>query len=153
MIGAVLAGALLLSGCASVQTLGSLSPGDDTKAKQFATHPTKANIYVYRKEYANSGILATTHLYLDGEYINEPTWGNSYYLLQVKPGIHAIKSSTGRLYEEPVIKINAKAGKNYYIWQETKFGLMTPRSFLHKVPAKTGMKAVKECKLQSVVKQ
>jgi hypothetical protein len=42
------------------------------------------------------------------------------------------------------IKVNAKAGKNHYIWQEVKIGMWTARSQLPEVGEEKGKKEVKD---------
>ena len=139
--------ATLFTGCT---TYPSFSPEDALKAKQFKTHPTKANIYVYRTDYTlNAG---ETHIYLDGKRVYPNTSARRYHLLQVKPGKHEIKASSGRVHPESTITLNTEVGKNYFLEQEVQTHLITAKVFLHKVPTSAGIEGVKKCKLVSIVR-
>ena len=48
---------------------------------------------------------------------------------------------------DATLSLDAKAGNNYFVWQEFKRGLMAPRSQLHLVDEATGKAGVAECEL------
>lgn len=133
-----LAGAVLLTGCASVPMA---TPEQDSKAKQFSTASDKANIYIYRNETMGSAVKMP--LLLDGVSVGD-TVAKTYILKQVSPGTHNIVSKTEN---DATLNLDAQAGKNYYVWQEVKMGVWAARSELHEVDASKGQKAIKECKL------
>jgi hypothetical protein len=45
------------------------------------------------------------------------------------------------------VKVNASAGRNYFVWQEVKMGMWQAGSMLHLVDEVTGKAGVAECKL------
>ncbi len=137
-VSASLASAVLFAGCASVPMA---SPEQDSKAKQFSTTGGKANIYIYRDETMGSAIKMP--LLIDGMSVGD-TVAHSYVLKEVSPGSHTIVSKTEN---DATLNVNAQAGKNYFVWQEVKMGMMTAGSALHEVDAAKGQAAVKECKL------
>ena len=134
---AVLAVALT-SGCASVQMA---APEQDTAAKTFAVKPGKANIYVYRNE--SLGAAVKMSLDVDGRYVGE-TGAKTYVLVQVDPGPHALIS---RAENDSPLTVNAVAGRNHFVWQEVKMGLLKARSQLREVDDATGRAGVAECSL------
>jgi hypothetical protein len=133
----VIACAGALTGCASVPT-GSLE--EDLLAKGLLVRPDKAQIYVYRHETLGFAIPMT--IAIDGRAVGR-TVSQTYVAREVDPGIHEVTS-----YAEDVsgVKVNAEAGKAYYVWQEVKIGLWRARSLLHAVDEETGRRGVTECK-------
>jgi hypothetical protein len=134
---AVLLVVAFLSGCASVP-MASLE--EDAKAKNFTVDAEKANIYLYRNE--SFGGAIGMPVALDGRMAGK-TGPNTYFLWAVEPGSHEVTSLTENTAR---ISIDAKPGKNYYVWQEVKMGMWTARSQLHEVPEEQGQKGVLECK-------
>ena len=131
--------ALLLTSCAA--TVPMMSERDDGLAKQFRPAPlNKSNIYLYRDEFLGSAVAF--NISLDG-HMEGQTGAQTYYLWTVNPGRHVISSA-----EENVdtITLYTKPGKNYYIWQEVKMGMFSPRVALHQVDEATGKQAVLQCK-------
>ncbi len=133
-----LAAVVLASGCASVQMA---SEQQDTAAKSYAVKPGTANIYVFRNEQMGAAIKMPVAL--NGKLVGD-TAAKTYLLLQVPPGSHAIVSKTEN---DATLTVNAQAGRNYFVWQEVKMGMMTARSLLHLVDEPTGRAGVAECKL------
>ena len=64
---------------------------------------------------------------LDGKVMGR-TGPQTYFLWEVKPGLHEIVSHTENTAR---VMIDAKEGQNYYVWQEVKMGMWQPRSQLH----------------------
>jgi hypothetical protein len=128
----------LASGCASVQMA---APEQDTAAKSFAVKPDKANIYVYRNE--NFGAAMKMPVALDGKLVGD-TAAKTYLMLEVAPGSHTVVSKTEN---DSAVTVNAAAGRNYFLWQEVKMGMMSARSDLKQVDEATGKAGVAECKL------
>ncbi|HZO04572.1 MAG TPA: DUF2846 domain-containing protein [Burkholderiales bacterium] len=133
-----LAAVVLASGCASVQMAPEQA---DTAAKSYAVSPGTANIYVYRNEQMGAAIKMP--VVLNGKLVGD-TGAKTYLLLQVPPGPHVIVSKTEN---DSLIAVSAEAGRNYFVWQEVKMGVMSPRSLLHLVDEATGKAGVAECKL------
>jgi len=133
-----LAAVVLASGCASVEMA---SPEMDTSAKSYAVKPNKANIYVYRNEVMGSALKMPVAL--NGRMVGD-TASKTFLLLEVDPGSHTIVSKTEN---DAVLKVDAVAGRNYFVWQEVKMGIMVARSSLHLVDEATGKAGVAECKM------
>lgn len=134
------AGALivLLSGCASVPMA---SMERDNQAKTFAVKPGLSNIYVYRNE--SMGAAIKMDVELDGKSIGQ-TVAKSYFALEVSPGKHTLVS---KAENDSSLEVNAEAGKNNFVWQEVKMGLIIARTKLQLVDEATGMAGVAESKL------
>lgn len=134
----VLITVVLASGCASVPMA---SVEHDTAAKSFATKPGRANIYVYRNE--TMGAAIKMPVALNGKLVGD-TASKTYLLFDVAPGSHTVTSKTEN---DSSVTVNAVAGRNYFLWQEVKMGLMAARSNLQQVDEATGKAGVQECKL------
>lgn len=133
-----LAAVVLASGCASVQMA---SPEMDGSAKAYAVKPNKANIYVYRNEVMGAAIKMP--VVLNGRIVGD-TASKTFLLLEVDPGSHTLVSKTEN---DSVLKVDAVAGRNYFVWQEVKMGMFAARSNLQLVDEATGKAGVSECKL------
>jgi hypothetical protein len=131
----------LLAGCGSVP-LGSLN--DDLRAKNSAAHPDKSRIYVYRHE--TIGFAVPMTVTVDGRAAGR-TAGQTYLMLEVEPGTHALASHAE---DRSTLNVQTEAGRTYYVWQEVKIGFWKARSRLHAVDETTGRKAVAECNLGEV---
>ncbi|MFP5506446.1 MAG: DUF2846 domain-containing protein [Gammaproteobacteria bacterium] len=129
--------ATVVSGCASVP-MASLD--EDAKAKTFAVREGKANIYVYRNESFGGAIPLTVAL--NGKVAGQ-TGPQTYFLFEVDPGAHEVSSIAENT---SALKLDAAAGKSYYVWQEVKMGVWMARSQLQQVDEATGKKGVAECK-------
>ena len=133
-----------LTGCASVP-MASLEA--DSNAKQFASNSNKANIYLYRNE--SFGGAVAMPVTLNGQMAGR-TGPKTYFYWPVEPGEYEIASLTENTAR---IKVNARAGRNHYIWQEVKMGTWAARSELHEVSEEEGRKGVRECKLAIATNQ
>ena len=129
---------VLLSGCASVP-MASIER--DNQAKTFAVKPGLSNIYVYRNESFGGAIKMDVEL--DGKLIGQ-TVAKSYFALEVSPGKHTLIS---KAENDSVLDVNAEGGKNNFVWQEVKFGLIIARNKLQIVDEATGKAGIAECKL------
>ncbi|HZN85786.1 MAG TPA: DUF2846 domain-containing protein [Burkholderiales bacterium] len=127
----------VLTGCASVP-MGS--DAEDLAAKGFMPRQGKANIYVYRHE--TMGAAVKMPVSLNGR-IAGLTASKTYFLFEVDPGSHRLASHTENVAE---LTVNASAGRNYYVWQEVKMGLMQARSNLQLMDETAGRAGVMECK-------
>ncbi|GAC1537640.1 MAG: hypothetical protein NVS2B9_03990 [Myxococcales bacterium] len=132
--------AIFAAGCASVP----LAPREaDLAAKRFEPPPGQANLYVYRNE--RFGGAARLSVALDGALLGD-TAAMTYLYTPIAPGRHTIVS---KAENDSDATIDAKAGTNYFLWQEVKMGLWTARSALRDMPEKTGREAVLECTMGS----
>lgn len=136
LVAASLVGVGLMSGCASVPMAPQSA---DSAAKAFKADSAKANIYIYRNE--TFGAALKMPVTLDGASIGQ-TAANTYIFQQVAPGSHTITSQG-----KDSLSIDAKAGNNYFVWQEVKMGLVSGGSKLHLVDEAKGKAGVAECKL------
>lgn len=137
-LGCALLLALAATGCASVP----MAPAEaDAKAKTFAPIPGKANVYIYRNE--GMGAAIKMGIYVDDQGVAQ-TAANTYVNLALAPGKHIIRSHAENNSD---VVLDAKAGQNYFLWQEVKIGVMSARNKLQLVDAATGMAGVRECKL------
>jgi hypothetical protein len=140
--GAVLvAAALSLGGCASVPMA---SVEKDAAAKSFAAKSGKSNIYVYRNE--TLGAAVKLPLVLDGKAVGD-TAAKTYLMLEVAPGSHTLISKGEN---DSVLPLTTVSGKNYFVWQEVKMGMFSPRTALQVVDEAAGQAGVNECKLVEV---
>jgi hypothetical protein len=137
-IGAVVVATILSTGCASVQMA---STEHDTAAKSFATKPDKANLYIYRNE--SMGAAVKMGVTLDGRTLGD-TAAKTYFKVEVTPGEHTLIS---KAENDSVLSVKAEPGKNYFVWQEVKMGILYARSSLQLVDDSTGKTGVQECKL------
>ncbi|MFQ1893604.1 DUF2846 domain-containing protein [Aeromonas veronii] len=115
MMGAALLSAALLSGCASVPMADATA---DAQAKQFVAPKDAANLYIYRNE--TFGTAVKMPVLVDGVAVGD-TVAHSYILKQVTPGSHTI---TSKSENDATLTLSTEAGKNYYVWQEVKQGVM-----------------------------
>jgi hypothetical protein len=129
--------AALLAGCAAVP-MASIE--DDASAKRFQPAPGRANIYVYRNETFGGAVAIT--LSLDGKVMGR-TGPQTFFVWDVAPGRHDIVSHSENTSK---ITVDAKAGRNHYVWQEVKMGMWQPGSLLQEVSEEQGRKGVLECK-------
>lgn len=134
--------AILLSGCVSVP-MASIER--DSQAKTFAVKPGLSNIYVYRNE--SMGAAVKMDVELDGKLIGQ-TVAKSYFALEVSPGKHTLIS---KAENDSVLDVNAEAGKNNFVWQEVKMGLIIARTKLQIVDEATGRAGIAESKLIEAV--
>lgn len=133
---------ITLSGCATVPMA---SKAQDAEAKQFMPPKGKSNIYVYRNEFLGGAV--GMEIDLDGKQV-AITRANNFVRLVVNPGKHTI---TSHAENEDTVEVNAKKGKNHYVWQEAKMGFVMARTKLHVVNEDEGRNGVKECELVDFV--
>lgn len=127
----------LLAGCAAVPMA---SVDEDASAKRFEPKPGRASIYLYRNETFGGAVAITVSL--DGKVMGR-TGAQTFFLWDVAPGRHEIVSHSENTSK---ITIDAKEGRNHYVWQEVKMGMWQPGSLLQEVGEEQGRKGVLECK-------
>ncbi len=133
--------ALLLSALAGCASVPMANNDLDAAAKTFATTPDKATIYVYRNE--TFGAAIAMKVAIDGEHVGT-TAANTYLLLMVEPGRHQVASLAENT---STVDIDARAGQNYFLWQEVKMGVWSAGSKLQLVDAAKGQEEIMGCKL------
>ena len=138
MIVAVLLLTMFQAGCASVRMA---SDERDLEAKSFVVQQDRSNIYVYRNE--SFGGAVKMEVLLDGKLVGK-TAAHTYLKLEVQPGQHTLIS---KAENDDVLNLNTVAGKNYFVWQEVKMGLLYARSLLHLTDETTGKTGVSDCML------
>ncbi len=138
VLGILLTALSVMSGCVSVPMA---SNEKDMAAKTFRVQPGKSNIYVYRSE--SIGAAVKMEVDLDAKQVGS-TAAKTYLLLAVDPGKHTISSHAEN---DDNFTIDAMSGKNYFLWQEVKMGMLYARTKLHLVDEPTGKSGVEECKL------
>jgi hypothetical protein len=126
------------SGCASVPMA---KPEADIAAKSFSVSPGKANLYIYRDE--TFGAAIKMPVLLNGQAIGD-TAAQTYILRTVDPGSYTI---TSKSEVDSILKVDAVAGRNYFVWQEVKLGAFAARSLLQLVDETKGRAAVQTCTL------
>jgi hypothetical protein len=137
-LAALLAVAALTTGCASVPMADA---GRDAQAKSFSAPADKANIYVYRNESIGAAVKMDVSL---GDKKIGQSVAKTYMLLTVPAGQHTLKS---KAENESVLQLTAEAGKNYFVWQEVKMGVLYARNKLQLADEGTGRQGVSQCKL------
>jgi Protein of unknown function (DUF2846) len=130
--------AALASACASVP-MGS--PEMDRTAKELRPTPGKSNLYVFRDE--SMGGAVKMSVLLDDKLLGD-TAAKTFLLTTVDPGKHALVSKTEN---DASLEFTAEAGKNVYVWQEVKMGVMSARSALHVVDEASARPRINECSL------
>ncbi len=129
---------VLTAGCASVPMA---PPAADLAAKKFEPLPGTASLYVYRNESFGSAIRM--NVALNGVLLGD-TGPKTYLYTPVAPGRYVV---TSKAENDSEAAIDAKAGANYFLWQEVKMGLWYARSSLQAVDELRGRAGVLECGL------
>jgi hypothetical protein len=129
---------LSLCACASVPMA---SAERDLAAKKFEVSPDEAHLYVYRDETFGAGVKLP--VLLDGRHAGD-TGPHTFLLVPVAAGPHLVISKSE---VDSELRFTAENGKAYFVWQEVKFGLFSPRSELHVMNGKEGRAAVGTCSL------
>lgn len=127
-----------LMGCASVNTA---PPAMQAEAKTFPVQTDKANLYIYRNE--SFGGAVTMKVSVNDMPIGK-TGPKSFFWLKVKPGTYNISSEAENT---SLVTVVAEGGKDYFVWQEVKLGLLFARNNLQTVNAATGKAGVLDSQL------
>jgi hypothetical protein len=114
----------------------------NAQAKMFSPPPAgKANIYVYRNE--SIGALVKMDVDLDGRTVGQ-TAARTFMMMEVTPGKHTLIS---KAENDSMLDVVAENGKNHFVWQEVKIGIMYARNKLQLVDDLTGKSGVDECEM------
>lgn len=119
---AALVVALFSAGCASVPMAGK---DRDAAAKEFATTPDAASLYVYRASSWGSGVKYPVHL--DGKWLGELP-GSTFLFLPVQPGPHSVMVIAE---SNKVQAFTAEPGKVYYVKVTPAMGWLSANANLY----------------------
>jgi hypothetical protein len=130
--------AVLATACASVP---KATPEADAFAKEFRTTPGKTNLYVFRDESFGAAVKMT--VVLDDRILGD-TAAKTFLLASIDPGPHNLVS---KAENDARLEFVAEPGKNVYVWQEVKMGVLMARSKLQLVGEESARPRVAECSL------
>lgn len=139
----LLASSYFMTGCVSVP-MASIE--DDMVRKNF-TAPSEdvAGLYIYRRPHSSrQDIFLKKAVYIDGDLIGD-TLPNTYFYREIKPGAHEI--STESEFGNNDLTLFAESGKNYYVRQYVKMGLLSAGAGIEQVQEGEGKSNVLKCKL------
>lgn len=113
------AAAALLTGCASVNMA---SKEDSAKAKQFAAPADEKNagLYVYRNSFVGKALKKD--IWVDGKCLGESA-PDVFFYTPVEGG-KSLTISTESEFSPNDLKLNVDAGKNYFVRQYIKMGVL-----------------------------
>lgn len=134
--------AFLASACASVPMA---SPEADRAAKAFKPPADQANLYLFRDE--NFGAAVRFSVLLDGAPLGE-TAAKTFLFAPVAPGTHTLVS---KAENDAELTFTAEAGKNVFVWQEVKMGILSARSRLELVDEPSAKARIRTCKLAETI--
>lgn len=130
------AGALLMSGCASVEMAPS---ADSLKAKQFSAPAAgNAGVYLYRDSFVGKALKKD--LWVDGKCIGESAPDVFFYT--ELPGGRKYKFDTESEFSPNTLEMLLEAGKQYFIRQYIKLGVLVGGAALEEIPPDQGKAAV-----------
>lgn len=82
-------------------------------------------------------------VFIDGTKIGINV-SKTYLYKEVTPGTYLI---VGKAENTSELELTAEAGKNYYIWQQVRMGVIKARNTIHLVDEIKGKAGVMECEL------
>ncbi|MFL5309535.1 MAG: DUF2846 domain-containing protein, partial [Myxococcales bacterium] len=132
------AAAFALCACASVPMA---KPDRDLAAKRFDVPRDQAVLYVYRDESLGSAVTLT--VLVDGQHVGDNA-PHTFLLVPVAAGPHRVVSKSE---VDSTLELTAESGHAYFIWQEVKFGVFSPRSALHLMSEQEGKARIATCSL------
>lgn len=130
----------LLGGCASVPM------GDkalDAEAKKFSAPPADiARVYIYRNSHL--GAALTKKVSVDGQLLGV-TAPMTYFVKDLAPGKHTL--ATESEFSDNTLDLDALGGKNYFVHQYIKLGVVVGGANLELKSDEEGKAGVLECQL------
>ena len=128
----MLVGALLMSGCASVNMA---TQEESSKAKEFnAPSQGNAGVYVYRNSFAGKALKKD--IWIDGKCIGESA-PDVFFYTEVE-GNKTHKFNTESEFSPNTLEMVFVAGKNYFIRQFIKIGVFVGGAGLEEIPEEQG---------------
>jgi hypothetical protein len=128
----IVATAFLISGCASVEMA---SKADSSKAKEF-NPPSQGNsgVYVYRNSFMGKALKKD--IWMDGKCIGESA-PDVFFYTEVEGG-KSHKIDTESEFSPNTLELMFEAGKNYFIRQFIKMGVLVGGAGLEQIPEEQG---------------
>lgn len=128
----MLAGSLLLTGCASV----NMAPKEESaKAKQFqAPSSNNAGVYIYRNSFVGQALKKD--IWIDGKCLGESA-PDVFFYTEVEGG-KSHKIDTESEFSPNALNLMADAGKNYFIRQYIKMGVFVGGAGLEQIDEQQG---------------
>lgn len=129
---------IAITGCAST----SMAPKEqDAASKTFkAPSSNMAGLYIYRNSSFGAALLKTVSI--DNNIIGA-TAAKTYFHREISPGEHTL--ATQSEWSDNQLNVNTEAGKNYFIHQYIKIGVLVGGAGLESVTEAEGQKGVLEC--------
>ncbi|OYU11242.1 MAG: hypothetical protein CFE38_13460 [Comamonadaceae bacterium PBBC1] len=132
----VLAASLVLTGCASVDMA---SQADNAKSKEFnAPSQGMAGVYIYRDSVMGKALKRD--IWLNGQCVGASAPDVFFYTEAAGGQTHKIETESE--FSPNTLELVVEAGKNYFIRQFIKMGVLSGGSDLEKMPEDQGQKAV-----------
>lgn len=137
----MVAAALLVSGCASVEMA---SKEESAKAKEFnPPSPGNAGVYLYRDSFV--GTALKKDLWIDSKCIGESA-PDVFFYAEVEGG-KTHKVDTESEFSPNTLEMFFEAGRNYFIRQFIKLGVFVGGAGLEEVPEEQGKKDVSKLEM------
>lgn len=132
----LLALSLFMTGCASV----SMAPQEQSaKAKEFGPpSASNAGVYIYRNSFAGKAIKKD--IWVDGKCVGESA-PDVFFYTEVKGG-EKHKIDTESEFSPNTLELTTDAGKNYYVRQYIKMGVLVGGAGLEQVSEEQGKKDI-----------
>lgn len=132
---------VLMTGCASVDMA---SKAESAKAKEFAT-PTqgKSGIYIYRDSFVGKALKKD--IWIDGKCVGESAPDVFFYTEVDGDKTHKVETQSE--FSPNGFDLMFQAGKNYFIRQYIKMGLVVGGADLEQVTEEQGKIAVSKLEL------
>lgn len=132
---ALAASIVALAGCVSTPQATSER---DAEAKRFLARPDAAIIYVYRFDFASTGMASEdTVLYVDDRLIGA-TLPLTFFRFDLREGVHLLH---GVGHDQGSLKLEARAGEVYFVMLLAAGGV----SDFRRVDAATGKRDILRC--------
>lgn len=128
----VIAASFLVTGCASV----NMAPKEDSaKAKQFAApSANNAGLYVYRNSFVGKALKKD--IFIDGKCLGESA-PDVFFYTEVEGG-KSLKISTESEFSANDLTLNVDSGKNYFVRQYIKIGVLVGGAGVEQVSEQQG---------------
>ncbi len=140
-LASILGISLVLTACSATTSMAPKAESE--QAKKFSL-PNKGNsgLYIYRDSFIGKALKKK--LYIDDQLIGESA-PDTFFYKQVTAGSHKI--STESEFSNNDLNINTESGKNYFIRQYIKMGLMVGGADLEQVSEEKGKEAVSKLEM------
>lgn len=129
---------VVLVSCGSVPMA---SPEADANAKMFAPPADKAGVYIYRTAKTAKNLIMP--ILINDEQVGATT-KNTYLYKELAPGVYVF---TGKSENKSTLELEVEQGKNYFIWQQVRPGVMKARNTIQLVDEEKGKAGVNQSNL------